>query len=125
MGDHIVWEVTEFEVHIFASSHRDVEIEILYIDYHEFCIGRGDDAVEEEFNCEEVDCGHPAVSNRGGEEGAIRVCLFWPVLNNYSTVGDIAPAVGRDILFRDENNCVGAVSQSRYSLGKAAELFSL
>ena len=46
VGDDIFWEVAEFEVHILAPSHKGVQIGVFYINRHEFCIGRGYDAVE-------------------------------------------------------------------------------
>ena len=47
MEDNGLWEVTEFEAHVFATGHGCVQIEIFDINCHEFRIGRGDDAIEE------------------------------------------------------------------------------
>ena len=105
MGDYVVQEVAEFEAHKLATRHWCIQVEIFDVDCHEFCVGRGDDAVEEEFDYEEVNCGSSAVSGvvdaiaANGEAGAIWICLLWPVVNNYAAVGDIAPAVDWDILF--------------------------
>ena len=99
VGNYVVREVAEFEAHELAPSHWCIQVEIFDVDYHEFCVGRGDDAVEEEFDCEEVNCGSFAVSGvvdaiaADGEAGAIWICLLWPVVNNYAAVGDIASAV--------------------------------
>ena len=115
VGNCIVVEVAEFEAHELAPSHWCIQVEILDVDCHEWCVGRGDDAVEEEFDCEEVNCGSSAVSRvvdaiaANGEASAIWICLLWPVVNNYAAVGDIAPAVDWDILFGDEEDVVGAV----------------
>ena len=54
VGDDIVGEVVEFEAHELASCHWGVQIEILYVNCHEFCVGCGDDTVEEKFDGEEV-----------------------------------------------------------------------
>ena len=50
VSNYVVREVAEFEAHELALSHWYVQIEIFDVDCHEFCIGRGDDAVEEEFD---------------------------------------------------------------------------
>ena len=62
VGDNVLWEVAEFEAHVFATGHGCVQIEIFDVDCHELYIGRGDDAVEEYFDGEEVDSGGSAVS---------------------------------------------------------------
>ena len=62
VGDYIVGEVAKFEAHELAPSQWCIQVEIFDVDCHEFCVGRGDDAVGEDFDCEEVDCMRPMVS---------------------------------------------------------------
>ena len=49
VGDHVLWEVAEFEAHIFTPSHKGVQTEVLYVDCCDCCeffVGRGDNDVE-------------------------------------------------------------------------------
>ena len=52
-GD-VVREVTEFELHVFESLHRCVEIEVFDVDGCELGARGGDSAIGKDFDGEEV-----------------------------------------------------------------------
>ena len=54
-----------------------------------------------------------------GESCAVRIIVFLSIANNNAAVGDILPAVYRDIGLINEENCVGAFNLARYCLGKS------
>ena len=101
MEDNVLWEVSDFEAHVFSMVHGCVQIEIFGVDCHELCIRRGDDAVEELFDGEEVDSGGSTVSRvvylvaSYCEMCAIQIRFFWSVVHYYPAVGDVSPLMGR------------------------------
>ena len=48
----VLGHVHEPQSHIFIPCHWSVEVEVLDVHSHEFCIGCADDAIEEELDCE-------------------------------------------------------------------------
>ena len=81
----------------------------------------GDDNVEKECDCEEVNIGSSAVAGvvysiaANGEPCELRIILFWLVANNYAAVCDILLAVYGNTGLTNEENCVGAFNLARYS----------
>jgi hypothetical protein len=61
----ILWHVCDPQSHVFIPCHWGVEVEILNVHSHKFCVGGADDAVEEELDGEEI-----------GSRGA---CVSWVV----------------------------------------------
>ena len=59
--DDVLWEQLQFHAKVFVSLHWRHEVKILDVDGHEFRIVCGDDAVEHEFDGEEVRCWHATV----------------------------------------------------------------
>ena len=59
--DDILGEQIHFHAKVFLPIHGSHEVKILDVDSHELCIGCGDDAVEHEFDCEDISCGCAAV----------------------------------------------------------------
>ncbi len=54
--DDVLGEQFQFHSEVLVMFHGSHEVEVLDVDSHELCIGGGDDAVEHEFDSEEV-CG--------------------------------------------------------------------
>jgi hypothetical protein len=54
--DDVLGEQFQFHSEVLVTFHGSHEVEILDVDSHELCIGDGDDAVEHDFDSEEV-CG--------------------------------------------------------------------
>jgi hypothetical protein len=42
--------VRELQSHIFIPCHLSVEVEVIDVQSHEFCVGCADDAIEEEID---------------------------------------------------------------------------
>ena len=131
VGDNVLWEVAEFEAHVFAMGHGCVQIKIFDVDCHELYIGRGGDAVEEYFDGEKLDSGGSTVAQviywvaSYCEACAIRIRFFWFVVHYYLAVGDVAPSIGRYFFFGDEKDCVGAFSKTWHTSFQVANLLGV
>ena len=97
--DNIVWEVAQFDPHIFIARHGRVEVEILNVDGHEFCIWCLHYAVQEYFDCENVHCWCATVPwevysvSANAELDSVRVVFFISVNYNYPAVYDVSPSI--------------------------------
>ena len=76
--DDVLGEQFNFHSEVLVSLHWGHEVEVLDIDGHEFCIRCGDDAVEQEFDREEI--------------GSRRAAVIW-IVDEVASDGD-AGAVG-------------------------------
>ena len=61
LADDVVRDIGNFDPHVFISFHWCVEIEILDVNFHVSVTACGDDAIEENFDGEEVERGCAAV----------------------------------------------------------------
>jgi hypothetical protein len=52
--DDVLWEKFEFHPELLVAIHGCHEVEVLDVNGHELCTGRGDDAVEKKFDSEYV-----------------------------------------------------------------------
>ena len=80
-ADDFIGNVGQLHFDVFVSSHGGVEIEVGYVDSHEFCVRRGDNTVEENFEKHHVGgwCADVAgkVDEVAAEDGAGAVGLLF------------------------------------------------
>ena len=99
MANHVVWEVTELEPHVFVVRHWRVEVEVLNVDGKKFCIWCQHYAVQENFECEHLYrwCATIPWSDYSVtaycDPDCVWVVFFRPVVYDYSTVGVVSPPV--------------------------------
>ena len=93
----VLWEVAEFQSHVFIAGHRGVQIEIFNVNCHKFCTRCGDDTVQQEFNGEEIDCRRATVAGvvnpvaTDGEASLVWIVLFGPVVHDHTPIRDVSP----------------------------------
>ncbi len=117
---------SKFHAHEFRACHWGVEVEILQIDGAVACTLCGDNAVEMNFDCDNVDCGGTAIPGisdviaANGEVSAIGIGLLRTIVDAHMPVCDIFASVDRDVISSNKGNCVGALANAGNALGKAA-----
>ena len=108
MLDKIFGEVAKFQAHVFVSGHKGVEVEIFDVDSHELFSRGGDDTVDEEPRCGEINGAHATVVwvvyliIINGETRAVGITILWSIVDHNPTIGDTPPACGGDIGLIDE-----------------------
>ena len=119
MFDDVVWHITEFQAHELRPCHGGIEVEILYVNCHEPSPDGGDNTVEKDLGGKHICSGGAAVPGKidavatNCESNAVGVILFGTKIGHNPTICDIAPAVGGDVRFADENDSIGAFYCSR------------
>jgi hypothetical protein len=66
--------------HVFVMVHGSVQVRLFDVDRHGFCIGNGQDAVEEALGCGNVGGGITNISL--GEADSFGFGLLWPYFGN-------------------------------------------
>ena len=111
----------EWQEHIFISLHGGAEVEVFYVDPHEFCIGGGYDAVEQQFGRGDIGdlCTHIAwvidEVSANGKAGAIGVFFMGSDIYNNPPVGDFS--ILGYVCIVDEVDGVRSLDAASHALG--------
>jgi hypothetical protein len=111
--DELLWDGWDFDSDVFGAIERGAKVEVLDVEAGKVCVGRRNDAVEEEFGeLEGTGFGTTVarVANAiatNGDAGAIRVILLGTNFTNHSCVRDIREAVVRDVTVVNGAKCIG------------------
>ncbi len=114
-------------MHEFRAYQQGVEVEILQINCAVACTLCGDDAVEMNFDHDHVNGGGATIPRIGdaiaanGKASAIGIGRFRAIVDTHASVREVFVSVDWDVVASDEDDCVGAVANTRDALGKATK----
>ena len=121
--DDVWWEHLQFHAEVFIPIHRGHEVEVFDVDCHEFAVGGGDDAVEQQLDCEDIGCGCATVVGIIDKitthcyAGAIGIRLLRAMGAHDATVRDVLASVLWDHFLGHESNRLSGG-------GESSDLFS-
>ncbi len=114
-------------MHELRVYHQGVEVEILQINGAVACTLCGDNAVEMNLDCDQVNGGGTAIPGIGnaiaanGEASAIGICLLRTIVDAHAPICDVFELVDWDVILSNEDNRAGALANAWDALGKASK----
>jgi len=115
--------VSEFDLQVFRSHKWHHEIKIGDVDGHEFCIGSGDDAIEQEFGDEHLSCwsshftGVVDLVSADGESHPVGIIKLFRANNAHeASLSDVFLAFLWYFVFKNESDRFCAFDSSSYPI---------